>query len=126
MKVVYIPVGLLAVILAFSLWTGRYVELRTEEWTAILEQAEDAAQREQWAEAEAILDSAYKNWDSSQTFFHTIMKHEELDDAESLFTGALAACRERDNEDFHILLSQLAKQLELLAETQAISIKNVL
>ena len=38
MKAFYIPVGLLALILGFSLWTGRYVELRTQHWTALLEE----------------------------------------------------------------------------------------
>ena len=41
MKAFYIPVGLLALILGFSLWTGRYVELRTQHWTALLEETPD-------------------------------------------------------------------------------------
>mgnify|MGYP006922391670 CR=1 FL=1 len=46
-----IPVGLLAVILGFSLWAGRYVELRTEHWSALLENAGSAAQMEDWDSA---------------------------------------------------------------------------
>ena len=112
MKAFLIPVGLLAVILGFSLWAGRYVELRTEHWSALLENAGSAAQME--------------DWDSSQTFFHTIMEHDELDQAEELFAGAFAVCREQDGADFHTMLAQLMNQLKLLAETQSVSIKNIL
>ena len=45
MRAFYIPLGLLAVILGFSLWTGRYVELRTEHWIALLEETEESARQ---------------------------------------------------------------------------------
>ena len=32
MKAFYIPAGLLALILAFSLWAGSYVRQRTDDW----------------------------------------------------------------------------------------------
>ena len=41
MKAFYIPVGLLAVILGFSLWSGRYVELRTQHWNTLLEEIDE-------------------------------------------------------------------------------------
>ena len=126
MKGFYIPMGLLLVILGFSLWTGRYVEQHTERWNAMLEEIEDLARNEAWAEAEVRLETAYADWDASQTFFHTIMDHSELDEAENLFAGAFAVCRERDSADFHMLLAQLAGQLRLLSETQCVSIKNIL
>ena len=126
MKACWIPVGLLAVILGFSLWAGRYVQLRTDHWIALLENTDQAAAAEDWEEAERRLLDAYQDWDSSQTFFHTIISHDELDEAETLFVGAAAVCQERDDADFHLMLAQLTAQLRLLAETQSVSIKNVL
>lgn len=126
MKAFYVPAGLLVLILSFSLWTGRYVELRTAHWISLLEEIDETAQQENWSGAEKDLRQAYGDWDRSQTFFHTIMEHDELDKAEELFAGAFAVCREEDGADFHMLLAQLMNQLSLLAETQSISIKNVL
>ena len=126
MKALYIPAGLLAVILGFSLWTGRYVEQRTSHWSELLSEIDDLARQEDWGQAEERLRSAYADWNASQTFFHTIMDHEELDEAENLFAGAFAVCREEDDADFHMLLAQLTGQLRLLAETQGVSIKNIL
>ena len=122
----YIPVGILAVILSFSLWAGRYVELRTEHWTALLEQADREGRQEDWNAAREQMDRAYADWQSSQTFFHIIMDHEELDAAEGLFAGAFAVCEEGDDADFHQMLAQLIKQLDLLSETQQASIRNIL
>ena len=126
MKALYIPAGLLALILGFSLWAGRYVELRTDQWIAQLEETAGTAGREDWDHAEEQLSRVYDSWDGVQTFFHTIMEHDELDEAEDLFAGAFAMCREEDDADFHQLLSQLIKQLELLSETQQASVKNIL
>ena len=126
MKNFYIPMGILAVILGFSLWSGRYVELRTEHWTALLEQADQEGRLENWNSARDQMEDIYRDWQDSQTFFHIIMDHDELDEAENLFAGAFAVCREEDDADFHQLLAQLMKQLELLAETQQTSVKNIL
>ena len=87
MKAFYIPVGLLAVILGFSLWSGRYVELRTQHWNTLLEEIDGLAGQEAWEQAGQKLEEAYADWNGSQTFFHTIMDHNELDEAEELFAG---------------------------------------
>lgn len=126
MKAFYIPLGVLVLILGFSLWTGRYVEQRTGHWNELLEETGQLARQEEWDRAEERLKTAYADWSSSQTFFHIIMDHSELDKAEGLFAGAFALCREEDDADFHAFLAQLTSQLRLLAETQSVSVKNVL
>lgn len=126
MKALYVPLTLLAAILAFSLWAGRYVDQRTEETVALLERASEAGLQEDWEAAAESLTQASSVWEARQNFFHTILKHDELDEAESLFAGAEAACRETDQEEFHILLAQLVSQLEHLAETQAVNLRNIL
>jgi len=112
--------------LSFALWTGSHVERRTEEWIGTIEEASRLAYAEQWEEAEERLSRGYESWGQSQTFFHTVMDHEDLDDAEALFAAAFAACGQRDAPDFLTTLSELTARLSLLAETQKISIQNIL
>lgn len=126
MKPLYLPLLTLAAVLAFSLWAGNYVATRTQEWSDMLSSADDTAQAGQWRDAKEQLDETYANWNRSQAFFHTIMEHEELDEAESLFATTFAACDAQDAPDFHAAIAQLNSQLHLLAETQAVSIKNIL
>ncbi len=126
MKALYIPAALLAAILSFSLWTGCYTARCSEEWTQLLEQSDAAAHAESWDLALKHLQTAYDGWTRQGTFFHIVLSHDELDEAQTLFAGSFAAAEERDNEDFHIQLAQLAVQLRLLAETQSVSIRNIL
>ena len=122
MKPLAVSLAVLAAILAFSLWTGCYVRGRTEAWSDQLAATDELAQQERWEDAEAGLQRAYADWDAIQT----LMEHDALDEAEALFATAFAACDEQDGPDFHAAMAQLNTQLHLLAETQAISVKNIL
>ena len=126
MKALTIPTALLALVLALSLWVGTYAQAQEDRWTAMVALADEAAAREDWPQAAEKLQAAYRDWADSQQLLYTIMDHDQLDAAEIYFIGAMAVCRERDGADFHLLLAQLTTQLQLLAETQCISIKNIL
>lgn len=126
MKSFAIPAGVLAALAAFSLWTGSFVEKHTGLWICQLEAVDDTARQEDWNETLRQLEGVYSSWGDCQTFFHTVMVHSDLDEAESLFVEALAVCAEEDGASLHPLLSRLIKQLELLSETHSASIKNIL
>lgn len=126
MKALYIPIGILGLILGFSLWTGWMVARDTDGWIQTVEAADRRARSEDWAGAMEAMEEAYEGWSGRQLFYHTVMEHEELDKGEELFAGAFAVCGEEDGADFHTFASQLQNHLKLLAEAQGISIKNVL
>ena len=126
MKSLFIPILVLAAVLAAALWTGNYISGETARWSDTLRQADTLAAQERWEEAENAIQQAYDDWNSRQTFLHIVMEHEELDEAESLFAAAFAACSLRDAPDFQATLAQLISQMSLLAETQQVSIKNIL
>ena len=126
MKVLYLSLGAMALILAYSLWAGFYVQDQTDKWSLLLEQAAQAAETENWAQAESLLIQARKGWEHSQTYFHTIIEHSELNEAEALFAAASEACFQQDAQEFRCQLTLLTTQLKVLAETQSVSIKNIL
>lgn len=125
MKNLVLPLTAMAAILIFSLWAGRYVQNQTERWEELLAQAAQAADGEDWARAEDLLSQARENWERRKTFFHTIIEHSELNEAEALFAAAEDACRQRDSGEAVSQLTLLAVQLRVLAETQSVSIKNI-
>ena len=126
MKNLVLPLAAMAVILIFSLWAGRYVQHQTEGWEQLLEQAAQAASGADWLRVEDLLSQARENWERHKTFFHTIIEHSELNEVESLFAATEDACRRRDNQETISQLTLLVVQLRLLAETQSVSIKNIL
>ena len=97
-----------------------------EQWDALLEKTDEAVRQEDWTTAQEYLKRAYDNWDECQTFLHVIMEHEELDKAEEMFAGAFALCGEEERTGLRSLLAQLMCQMDALAETQSLGIKNIL
>ena len=126
MKALYIPLAILTGALLLSLWAGRCTREETDSCTRLLSQAELLARQGNWDRARQQLQAAHRLWESSQTAFHTIMDHQDLEEAESLFMGLIASCREQDADDFYRQSAQLQVQLQHLAETQALSLQNVL
>ena len=90
-----------------------------------VEQAAQAAEAEDWPQAESLLSQAQKGWEHSRTYFHTFIEHGELNEAQALFAAAAEACAQRDSQEFSAQLVLLRVQLQLLAETQSVSIKNI-
>ena len=126
MKALYVPSFLLAFLLVVSLWVNSGVQRDTRQWLAAVDSVIELLPDEAWTEMEARLLSLYQNWDQRKTTLHMIMEHQDLDEAEKLFAGAFAACREQDSVELHILLEQLRTQILFLAETQQANVKNIL
>lgn len=126
MKALYLSLGAMALILAFSLWAGSYVARQTTDCSQLLEEAASAGQADDWNKAQAALHLAKEQWLANETFFHTIIEHSELNEAQALFAAAEEACAQQDKQSLSAQLVLLRVQLRRLAETQAVSIKNIL
>lgn len=126
MKALYIPVAVLAAILLLCLGTGSYINTCTEGWLDGLDKTSELIEKELWNDAQTQLLSVHRDWEHRQAVFHLFLEHQDLDEAEILFSGAIAACHERDSVEMRIHLKQLSTQMVFLAETQAVSFQNIL
>lgn len=126
MKALAVPTLILALLLAFSLWNAALVDTQTGVCTASLQQAELCARRDSWIAAEERLQQSHHSWQQIRPYFHMVMEHQDLDEAESLYAAAFAACKLRDAPDFHTALAQLQTALEHLAEKQRLNPENIL
>lgn len=126
MKALYIPTAILVSLLAGSLWTSAYVQNRTESWITTAEELSASLEEQHWHEMESGILSLHKDWAKSQKYFHLFLIHQNLDEAEKYFSGALAACREKDAVELRIHLAQLSSQFSYLGSTQSITIQNIL
>lgn len=126
MKAFYVPVSILVALLLLSLWGSAYVQTRTDTWITAVEALSVPIQEAHWHEVESQLLTVHKDWSNSQGLFHLILEHNDLDEAEKCFSGALAACREEDRLELNIHLAQLISQFIFLGDTQEITLKNIL
>lgn len=126
MKAFYIPASLLTLLLLISLWGSAYVQNRTDIWITTIEELSPVTEENRWYETESRLLALHKDWMDSQNILHLILAHDDLDNAEKYFSGALAACREKDRVELHIHLSQLVSQFVFLGDTQKVQLKHIL
>lgn len=126
LKAFYIPSSVLALLLILSLLTSAYVQRCTDTWSTATNEIINQLEKKQWNDLESGIRIVHRDWQSKQIYFHLFLAHQNLDEAEKLFSGALAACREEDTVELRILLAQLISQFMYLADTQEISLKNIL
>ena len=120
------PIFVLAALLAFSLWNIRHMEGETDRWREQLQAADRLALSGEWAEALDALWESYDDWSHSQTYLHISSHHDAVDDAEAMYRRAIAFGETEELSEFHAELSDLRDQLRLIAEMEALNIRNVL
>ena len=111
---------------AFSLWNIRHMEEETNRWREQLQTADRLALCGEWAEALDALWESYDDWSHSQTYLHIVSHHDAVDDAEAMYRRAIAFGETEGLSEFHAELSDLRDQLRLIAEMEALNIRNVL
>ncbi len=120
------PLCLLGFLLVFSLWCSVSMRQHTERWRAQLQQADTAAAIENWPQAEKLLAESYQDWRYYQTYLHVLAKHDQVDDAETMYRRANAFAVTQELSEFRAELADLDAQLDLLAETERFTLHNIL
>ena len=120
------PLLVLAALLAVSLWNIHHMDAETDRWRAQLQAADQLALSGDWAETLDALWESYDDWSRSQTYLHIVSHHDAVDDAEAMYRRAIAFAETEEVTEFHAELSDLRDQLRLIAEMEALNIRNVL
>ena len=102
---------------AFQIPIFRMSTKRKSEIAALQGSAEDAGE---------ALDALDALWQRPQGYLHIVISHTELDEAEALLAQARAAVRQGDMSSLYPVMAELRSQFKLLAETQQVSLKNIL
>ncbi len=123
MRVIRIPLLVLAAVLCFTLWNAAWVTDRCGEWTDALDTV--TAALDGGGDAAAALDKLEGAWREVQGYMHIVVSHTELEQAETLLAQAQVLCAQGSREDMYPVLAQLRCQFRLIAETQQLSAKNI-
>lgn len=125
-KSLLIPAAVLAVVLGFCAWNGAAMAERTFRWREELKEADRLAQAGKWDSAAAVLEEGYAGWSRSQTYLHIVTSHDAVDDAEAMYRRAMAFAEREEDSELRAELADLQAQLEMIAEMEEFSIRNVL
>lgn len=129
MRAVRVPVFVLAAVLAYILCNAAWVTGESQRWLEAAAQVSDAALQgstEDAGEALDALDALDALWQRPQGYLHIVISHTELDEAEALLAQARAAVRQGDMQALYPIMAELRSQFALVAETQQVSLKNIL
>jgi hypothetical protein len=121
-----IPLGILAVILAFSIWNNVKIQKDTARWSEQLQQAVQLIPSENWDAIDHILNNSYNDWHRRQTYLHIVLEHDTIDDADAMYRRAFAFVKAQDPKELQAELADLQDQLGLLVEMEKISLENIL
>lgn len=120
------PICVLSALLALSLWNEGHIRRETDRWRAQLLTADALSRSGEWAEALDALWESYDDWSRSQTYLHIVARHDTVDDAEAMYRRAAAFAQAEEPSEFLAETADLRDQLRLLAEMEALTIRNIL
>ncbi len=126
MKHLWFGVGLLALLLAASLWLGSATESVHHEPARDLDKAADAALNDDWALASALYLRAEKHWQQHRNLTAVLSHHGLIDQIDAGFSMLADYARCQETAPFAAACSQLAQQLRSLPESHSFRWWNLL
>ena len=121
-----VPILTLIWILACTLWMGVSVASHANRWNDQLQTADRLAQQEDWADAASTLSGSYTDWKSHQNWLRLVTRHDIVDAAEAMYHRAMAFALTQESSEFRAEIADLQTQIHLLAETERVSLQNIL
>ena len=126
MRHFWIPAAVLAALLAASLWNAGQIEADVAPWREAVESAVSAAGRGDWDASLTAVRGARDDWYDHHAYFHIVIAHDELDKVDALIAKAESYAVEHDMPEFRAEAAELLEQLDILVETQKLTVRNVL
>ena len=124
-KETLLPIAVLSLVLAASLWNERAMVNCVERWQAQVESAASLARAQDWSGASRALEESYGDWMAHHAYLHIVARHDAADEADILYRRAMALAEENERGDFFSELAALSQQLFLLAEAERCTAANI-
>lgn len=126
MKRVWIAVAILLAILAGTMAHSFYLTSFTRNLIVLLEQAEASAEQEDWEAAAKLTQNVWDRWQTKDLYLHVALRHDETDAVYSGLREVTEFIQCQEGGEYSAANARLIANLELLAEAEQLSLKNVL
>ena len=125
MRALRLPLLLLTVLLLLALFCSQRTGNLFQTWRKDLSAIGQASEAENWPDARQRLEDLQQQWQQEQTWLRITLPHGDLEDVEVLLQRSLLHARAEDGAALPAVLSDLACQLEHLAEAEKFSLENI-
>ena len=126
MKRLWIAVSILCVIFAATLFNSWYLGKLIGEYTLRLSTAQDMTNREAWSSATQLTEQVIQDWQTHDFYFHVMLPHRDIDEIHLAFCEVQEYLQLEETDQYTAANAKLVAQLELLAEMDQLTIKNIL
>ena len=115
MKQCCLSLGILILLTAFCWFSTSRVSAVCSETSGLLEQAETRILLGDYQGAEASITAANHVWEDHRLLLGMALRHTESDEVDLNFPGLLAACRQKDGQEFQLRNRTLIASLRQLS-----------
>lgn len=126
MKRGWLAVGLLAGLVALSLWNVKKLDVLAAELNGALAGAEAAAEAGDWSGAEERTAAALERWQESGFYLHVTLDHETTDDIDLAFGEVREFIQCQEGGEYSAANARLMEAIRLMGEMQKPKVENLL
>lgn len=126
MKKGWLAVGLLAGMVALSLWHVSALGELTTDLEERLSRAEALAESGDWERAAEVTKEASEQWENRAFYLHVTLDHKTADDIAVGFAETLEFLAWRETGEYSAANARLMEQLKLLGEVERPNLENLL
>ena len=126
MKRLWLGVGVLVGLLVVGLWAMTYADSHQERICSHLEQAKQAALREDWESVKQLTEDTGRLWEDSWDIWAALSDHTVLDEIDAGFARLEVYCRDGHATDYAAESGALSRQVEALGDGHRLNIRNLL
>ena len=126
MKRLWIAAAILVLVFSAALCHSFYISSFTDRLIDLLEEAESGAESSDWDRAQTLTDEALQRWEDRDSYLHVTLRHDETDVVYTGFREVLEFIQCREGGEYSAANARLIANLELLAEAEQLTLKNVM
>lgn len=126
MKRAWIALAILCVLFAAALYNGHVLRGLTEELTGLLTLAQTQAEHGAWSEAAELTRAASEKWTAQDAYLHITLRHADTDLIYTSFQEVEEFLESQEQGEYSAANARLIALLELLNESEQLTLKNIL
>lgn len=126
MKRLWIAVCILLLILGGTVGNSIYLSRIIGSYHLRLNTARELAGQGAWENAEQLTRQVFSDWEGRSFYFHVLMRHMDTDQVLLTFQEVLEYLTLQETDQYTAANARLIAQLDLLAEMEHPTLKNIL
>ena len=126
MKRAWIALAILCAVFAAALYSGYVLRGFTEELTGLLTLAQTQAEHDAWNEADELTRAAAEKWEAQDAYLHVTLRHADTDSIYTSFREVEEFLESREQGEYSAANARLIALIELLNESEQLTLKNIL